>query len=431
MAKKGVVLLLKSTPKMIGQIMNWLMKVYRSNSHHDEQMPKMGSVIQDIHRDFGKVRENFDSWDIIIPLLKDLAKQKEIVKGGYFVESYNHGHGHSNVHPSNFEDGVSVEFKKAFQKVELPTFGGSDPIRWIAKAEKFFEIQSTKLKVKVYLAFICMERVIVHWFSEIENPYEQLAGLRQTGWIEEIVQQFEMSLAQLDKVPKKLALGFFINGLNGVIRKKMRTHDPQIVTRAIHLARRVENEIYGESMSFGRESVGFGQSIVFGNTLINLDVNGRQDSRPNHLQNGNNSYIPSTSSVASNATNSQFRNRGNNTYLTKSMSGGEKRGIVFNVTNNLGHSIEFDGVELVESSPNNDYQGPTTKGNMLNLPFFSLNGFSRPKTMKMKGIVGDDLVMVMVDSGTSYNFIYQSMVHRLGLPIIETKVFMVKLGDKH
>ncbi|RDX64226.1 hypothetical protein CR513_57250, partial [Mucuna pruriens] len=58
-----------------------------------------------------------------------------------------------------------------------------------------------------------------------------------------------------------------------------------------------------------------------------------------------------------------------NTYLTKSMSGGEKNDIVFNVANNLGHSIgvsrgteddnggdeaEFDGVELVESSPNND-----------------------------------------------------------------------------
>ncbi|RDX88161.1 Retrovirus-related Pol polyprotein, partial [Mucuna pruriens] len=57
--------------------------------------------------------------------------------------------------------------------------------------------------------------------------------------------------------------------------------------------------------------------------------------------------------------------------------------------------------------------------------------FSIPKIRKMKRTMGDNLVMVMVDSGASHNFVSQSMIHRLGLPIIETKVIMVKLGDGH
>ncbi|RDX62757.1 Retrovirus-related Pol polyprotein, partial [Mucuna pruriens] len=119
-----------------------------------------------------------------------------------------------------------------------------------------FEIQSTKPKVKVSLAFVSMEGVVVHWFKYlkkrqlhmtwegfkdellkrfstggIKNPYEQLAGLRQTGWVEEFVQQFEILLVQLVEAPEELALGFFMNDLNGVTRRKVRTHDPQTVTR--------------------------------------------------------------------------------------------------------------------------------------------------------------------------------------------------------
>ncbi|RDX64224.1 putative mitochondrial protein, partial [Mucuna pruriens] len=66
--------------------------------------------------------------------------------------------------------------------------------------------------------------------------------------------------------------------------------------------------------------------------------------------------------------------------------------------------------------------------------------------MKTKGTVSDNLVMVMVDSGASHNFIShnfishnfishnfisRSMVQRLGLPIIDREVFVVKLGDGH
>ncbi|RDY00843.1 hypothetical protein CR513_15925, partial [Mucuna pruriens] len=79
-----------------------------------------------------------------------------------------------------------------FKIVELPNFDGSDPIRWIAK--------SIKSEVKVFLAFICMEGVVVHWFKYLRKRqlYMTWEGLRPTGWVEEFVQQFEMLLTQLD-----------------------------------------------------------------------------------------------------------------------------------------------------------------------------------------------------------------------------------------
>ncbi|RDX77353.1 hypothetical protein CR513_42540, partial [Mucuna pruriens] len=69
-------------------------------------------------------------------------------------------------------------------------------------------------------------------------------------------------------------------------------------------------------------------------------------------------------------------------------------------------AIIIDVVELVGSSPNNDQQG-SIEYNMLNLSFLSLNELSRTKTIKMKGTMSDNSMMVMVDSGTSHNFISQ------------------------
>ena len=49
--------------------------------------------------------------------------------------------------------------------------------------------------------------------------------------------------------------------------------------------------------------------------------------------------------------------------------------------------------------------------------------------MKMKGNIGEHSVIVLVDSGASHNFISETLANNLGLPISETGVFVVKLGD--
>ncbi|RDX68919.1 hypothetical protein CR513_52039, partial [Mucuna pruriens] len=117
----------------------------------------MESVIQDIYRDFGEVRENLDSLDTTLSLLNDLAKQKEIVIEGYFVENSNHGNEHCDVHSSNFDDGVSAKFKKALQK-------------YLKKRQ-------------LHMTWEGFNDELLKRFSTggIENPYEQLARLKQTS----------------------------------------------------------------------------------------------------------------------------------------------------------------------------------------------------------------------------------------------------------
>ena len=50
------------------------------------------------------------------------------------------------------------------KKVELPAFMGTDPIGWIARAKKFFEVQEIPSFHKLQYAFMSMEGATTHWF---------------------------------------------------------------------------------------------------------------------------------------------------------------------------------------------------------------------------------------------------------------------------
>jgi len=49
------------------------------------------------------------------------------------------------------------QLKPWTRRVELPSFEGADPSGWLARAEKFFEVQSVSCREGLQLAFISME----------------------------------------------------------------------------------------------------------------------------------------------------------------------------------------------------------------------------------------------------------------------------------
>lgn len=59
----------------------------------------------------------------------------------------------------------------------------------------------------------------------------------------------------------------------------------------------------------------------------------------------------------------------------------------------------------------------------------SMIGLSNPKTMKLKGAIGDYEVVVMIDLGATHNFISMEMISELGIPVEPTGGFGVCLGN--
>lgn len=54
-----------------------------------------------------------------------------------------------------------------------------------------------------------------------------------------------------------------------------------------------------------------------------------------------------------------------------------------------------------------------------------------PRTLKLRGKIGERKVVVLIDSGASHNYISRRITEELKLPIIDTPPYTVSLGDGH
>lgn len=58
----------------------------------------------------------------------------------------------------------------------------------------------------------------------------------------------------------------------------------------------------------------------------------------------------------------------------------------------------------------------------------SMVGLGCPKTLKLKGLIGSTEVLVLIDSGSTHNFIALKLVKELYLPLNETNGYEIILG---
>lgn len=61
----------------------------------------------------------------------------------------------------------------------------------------------------------------------------------------------------------------------------------------------------------------------------------------------------------------------------------------------------------------------------------SAEGLTSPKTLKLRGRIRERKVVVLIDSGTSNNYISRKITEELKLSTIDTLPYSVSLGDRH
>lgn len=66
---------------------------------------------------------------------------------------------------------------------------------------------------------------------------------------------------------------------------------------------------------------------------------------------------------------------------------------------------------------------------VLELSMSSVVGIAGNYTMKLKGKVKEEEVLVLIDSGANHNFIAAELVEELNLPMQTIETFQVSLGD--
>ncbi|XP_052723768.1 uncharacterized protein LOC128193723 [Vigna angularis] len=353
---------------------------------------------------------------------------------------------------SGVEGGHREEQPSWRRRVELPVFEGSEPMNWIYRADKFFELQGVPEEEKLRLAYISMEGIAGHWFrfwrEKARNRswaglkealvirfggknrgtvFERLASCKQTGSVGEYIQEFEVLVGQAEKIPEAQLMGYFMAGLQEGIRNQLRLLDPKEFMDVMRLARDVEAFQAGTRVSGGIVSKGptWGKPS---SAVARVDTSRHNQNRTGTVdkEGGPRREVERTFS------NAQGRNVRDLPYAEYVKRREEGKCFRCGGPFGPGHRCPERGLRMLILAEDEEPGGEEeveVELEQMELSALSAGGLTQPRTMKLHGQIGTKQVLILIDSGASHNFISRDLVEELALPVVDTPPYRVSLGD--
>lgn len=273
--------------------------------------------------------------------------------------------------------------------------------------------------------------------------YEQWLSTAQTTTVNEYRRKFIETAAPLDRVSEDILLGHFVNGLKEEIKAEVRLMNPVSLEHAMELAVQVEEKhkvISYKKLGLSSIKTGSYSGYSKGASTVSPSSAYVSASPPNSRSWGTHSPESQASVRSTMSTVSTAQTGGDVKRLTdKELQEKRAKGLCYRCDAKwaVGHRCknkelsvmliadddgETDGEETeVPPSP--------TEEVITEVSLNSVIGLSNPKTMKVRGLIGDLNVIVMIDPGATHNFISLSTVAAAHLPIVEAGSFGVSLGN--
>ncbi|KAL4366769.1 hypothetical protein GQ457_05G003480 [Hibiscus cannabinus] len=320
-----------------------------------------------------------------------------------------------------------------YSKMEFPTYDGvGDPLGWLKRCEKFFGNQRTNEDDKVGLAAFHLLGEAQLWFDQVEeeeadldwgrfkecchvrfgppmsnNPLGELANLKQTGTVEEYQSQFQSLLARISDLKPRQQVDLFTAGLVEELRIDIEMQQPGNLGVAMNMARTLERKQKASSKLSSRTNLNWPTS-------------------PNI---GNNPTIPTTKSFNAKGGGQLVKPVGNSNKVGSSapfikrltrteMAERRAKGLCYNCDESysLGHKCKrLFWIEVP------DYEGEQDNDEVDNLEvsLHAISGTRNSSTMQLIAKVSGVTLLVLVDSGSTHNFLREGLTPKLGLKVWE------------
>lgn len=372
------------------------------------------------------------------------------------------------------------------RKVELPMFDGEDPLTWISKAEQYFAIQSTKPPDRVTVAMVSMDGAALNWVrwisqqrpsfvwdelkaelvkrflgTQASNRFEHLSLLRQTSMVDEFVDEIVACAAHTTGLGNDQLLGYFLAGLKPQIRVDLHRFEETELFAAMDGARRVERKLnFEQGLGRGpwkRELSGIGSGQK---SWPNKSPTGSQSSSSGGSgPKGSYSFNRPRSEWGANpASSGSVQSTAAKPRFTRSISPRElsdlrAKGLCFKCQqpysplHRCGEKVfkliefreeelndtdvEVELIQIGEDGLRGEKLGAEPDLQWLELPLNALGGTCNPRALKIRAKLGERKVVVLVNSGTSHNFVNQCIVEVEEIPVEQTGTFGVRLGNGH
>ncbi|KAG8658352.1 hypothetical protein MANES_03G138751v8 [Manihot esculenta] len=169
-------------------------------------------------------------------------------------------------------EGGKPIFTSKLAKIEFPKFSGDDPTEWMTRVEQFFDYQKTDTSEKVYLASYHLQGEANQWWRWLKRSYEEegkevswdtfveelwsrfgptecedfdesLSKIRQTGPLRDYQREFEWLGNKVKGWTQKAPVGTFMGGLKIEISDGIRMFTPKTLKEAINYARMRDEQL--------------------------------------------------------------------------------------------------------------------------------------------------------------------------------------------
>ncbi|CAJ2659203.1 unnamed protein product [Trifolium pratense] len=186
--------------------------------------------------------------------------------------------------PSKQNRGDGLNNRTPFQvrnvKLEFPRFDGTKVHEWIFRAEQFFDYYDTPDHDRLTISSVHLDKDVVPWYQMVQRshpftswieftraleldfgpsvydcPRATLFKLTQTGTVAEYYLQFTSLANRVYGLSNDALIDCFVSGLNDEIRRDVLIHTPISIVKAVSLAK-VYEEKYSSNQKQKNQSYG-------------------------------------------------------------------------------------------------------------------------------------------------------------------------------
>lgn len=340
------------------------------------------------------------------------------------------------------------------RRLEPPVFEGQNPDDWIFRMEKCFLQNQVRDGQKLDEALPCLLGNAVTWlrgtqargsfkdWKDFKDKFRkrfrlsrggsvvwQLLSIRQRGPIEEFRERFEELIVEVPHITDDLLEGIFLKGMRRNLRELVMRTRPYGIDEIVDTTKLIEEQ-ENEKSNFQSTYNSKPLSITNSAPVLNQ-----------YNRNGNNSparaaeFVLARKSFDGSRDNRKTEPQRNNfnpchTCGERYYPGHRCKNQKINCLE-LGTCSENGQIpeEDEESESEEDYEPKTESQTLMHLSLSSMAGLTTEKSMRMRGVIGEQEVIVLIDSGATSNFISEEVARRCSLTITPKSEFGVVVGN--
>lgn len=332
---------------------------------------------------------------------------------------------------------------------DFPRFAGESPLLWIDLCVTYFEMYKVPEHHWVSSAILHLDghaalwfqsykrqHRLVHWDSfmqaivaefgsdEYDGQMTTLLQLKQTGTVSEYRKSFEECMYHLIALDAALSPRWFVSqfvfGLRDDIRCAVRLQGPTSITRAASLARiqEEENEHHRPRNRVGAPTK-HPPSVVAANPAVTTQLGSRFDWP---RKQGNDDFNRERQLRDFRRANNQCFKCGDK--FSKDHQCKRPGQLLLIEVGDFGEVLSDDAVKALELLEETEAPAACCK-----LSIDALAGTAGEETIRLRALVGNQVMLLLIDSGSTHTFVTKNFAERAGCIISPAPTMSVKVAN--